>query len=116
MEALILIQDVMLIRTEIKVKIVAIILGNLEGRETNNSREEGRELDMEEEEEMILTTLLEETMVTLEMETMRITEGEEVVPTEGEITADGLEISSQEMEVAVAANLHPGNNGRGMIS
>ena len=115
MEALILIQEVILIRKEVQVKIVVIITGNLEGRETNNSTEEGKELDMEEE-ETILTTLLEETMVTLEMETTRMREGEEVVPTEGEMTADGPEISSQEMEVAVAANLHPGNDCREVIS
>ena len=67
-------------------------------------------------EEEIPTTLLEETMVTLEMEMTRMIEGEEVVPTEGEMTADDPEITPQEMEVAVAANLHPGNDCREMIS
>ena len=43
-------------------------------------------------------------------------EGEEVVPTEGEMTADNPETTPLEMEVAVAANLHPGNDDRGMIS
>ena len=103
MEAPILIQEVILIRKEVKVKIVTIIIGNLEGKE------EGK-LDMEEE---IPTILLE---MTLEMETTKMIKGENVVPSEGEITADDPESTPLEIEVAVEANLHPGNNNRGMIS
>ena len=103
MEAPILNQEVILIRKEVKVKIVALIIGNLEGKE------EGK-LDMEEE---IPTILLE---MTLEMEMTKMKEGENVVPSEGEITADDPETTHLEIEVAVEANLHPGNDDRGMIS